>query len=89
MSASDIQQIKTELLKQKSVKAVADKLKKVVNLNDKIKLPLEKVNTLVSKASGIQKLIDDPKAAAMNFVYGKLASIRDTAISSVRSFFRF
>lgn len=89
MSASDIQQIKTELLKQKSVKAVAGKLKKIVNLNDKIKIPLEKVNTLVSKASEIQRLIDDPKAAAMNFVYGKIASIKTQAISAVRSFFRF
>ena len=89
MSASDIQQIKTELLKQPSVKAVADKLGKVVKLNDKIKLPVKNLNTLVSKANDIQKLIDDPKAAAMNFVYGKIASIKTQAISAVRSFFRF
>jgi hypothetical protein len=89
MSASDIQQIKTELLKQPSVKAVADKLAKVVKLNDKIKLPVKNLNTLVSKANDIQKLIDDPKGAAMNFVYGKIASIKTQAISAVRSFFRF
>ncbi len=89
MSASDIQQIKTELLKQKSVKAVADKLAKVVNLNDKITLPVKNLNSLVSKASEIQTLIDDPKAAAMNFVYGQIASIKTQAISAVRSFFRF
>ena len=89
MSASDIQQIKTELLKQPSVKAVADKLGKVVKLNDKIKLPVKNLNTLVSKANDIQKLIDDPKGAAMNFVYGKIASIKTQAISAVRSFFRF
>ena len=89
MSATDIQQIKTELLKQKSVKAVADKLNKVVNLNDKITLPVKNLNSLVSKASEIQTLIDDPKAAAMNFVYGKIASIKTQAFSAVRSFFRF
>jgi len=89
MSASDIQQIKTELLKQPSVKAVADKLGKMVKLNDKIKLPVKNLNTLVSKANDIQKLIDDPKGAAMNFVYGKIASIKTQAISAVRSFFRF
>ena len=89
MSATDIQQIKTELLKQKSVKAVADKLAKVVNLNDKITLPVKNLNSLVSKASEIQTLIDDPKAAAMNFVYGKIASIKTQAFSAVRSFFRF
>jgi len=89
MSASDIQQIKSELLKQKSVKAVADKLNKVVNLNDKIKLPVEKLNTLVSKASEIQKLIDDPKAAAMNFVYGQIASIKNQAVDFFKSKFKF
>lgn len=89
MSASDIQQIKTELLKQPSVKAVADKLTKVVKLNDNIKLPIQDLNTIVGKAAELQQLIDDPKAAAMNFVYGKIASIKTQAISAVRSFFRF
>lgn len=100
MSASDIQQIKTELLKQPSVKAVADKLTKVVKLNDKIKLPIQDLNTLVSKAAELQQLIDDPKAAAMNFVYGKIEEVKgqvtaearslaNRAIENVKSFFRF
>ena len=89
MSASDIQQIKSQLLKQPSVKAVADKLSDVVKLNDNVKLPIKNLNNLVGKANDIQKLIADPKGAAMNFVYGKLASIKASAISAVRSIFRF
>ena len=100
MSASDIQQIKTELLKQPSVKAVADKLTKVVKLNDDIKLPIEDLNDLVNKAAEIQKFIDDPKAAVMNFVYGKIdevksqvkaeaKSLADKAIANAKSFFNF
>ncbi len=90
MSASDVQQIKSELLKQKSIKAVSNKLTKVVNLNDKIKLPVKNLNSLVGKADQINSLINlEPKNAVMNFVYGKIASIKTQAISAVRSFFRF
>ena len=89
MSATDIQQIKSELLKQPSVKAVADKLGKVVRLNDKIKLPIENLNSLVTKANTIQNIIDDPKAFAMNFIYGKLAEVKSQAIGAVRSIFKF
>jgi hypothetical protein len=89
LSATELKTIKAELLKQPSIKAVSDKLSKVVKLNDNIKLPIKNLNNLIGKATEIQTIIDNPKAAAMNFVYGKLASIRDTAISSVRSFFRF
>ena len=71
LSATELKIIKAELLKQPSIKAVSDKLGKVVKLNDKIKLPVKNLNTLVSKANDIQKLFEDPKGAAMNFVQGK------------------
>jgi len=89
LSATELKVIKAELLKQPSIKAVSDKLGKVVKLNDNIKLPLKNLNTLVSKANNIQKLISDPKGAAMSFIHGKIASIQSSAISAVRSFFRF
>ena len=89
LSATELKIIKAELLKQPSIKAVSDKLGKVVKLNDKIKLPVKNLNTLVSKANNIQKLFEDPKGAAMNFVQGKIADLKNQAISAVRSFFRF
>jgi len=89
LSATELKIIKAELLKQPSIKAVSDKLGKVVKLNDKIKLPVKNLNTLVSKANDIQKLFEDPKGAAMNFVQGKIADLKNQAISAVRSFFRF
>ena len=89
LSATELKIIKAELLKQPSIKAVSDKLGKVVKLNDKIKLPIKNLNTLVSKANDIQKLFEDPKGAAMNFVQGKIADLKNQAISAVRSFFRF
>jgi hypothetical protein len=89
LSATELKIIKAELLKQPSIKAVSDKLGKVVKLNDKIKLPIKNLNTLVSKANDIQKLFEDPKGAAMNFVQGKIADLKNQAISAVRDFFRF
>jgi len=89
LSATELKIIKAELLKQPSIKAVSDKLGKVVKLNDKIKLPVKNLNTLVSKANDIQKLFEDPKGAAMNFVQGKIADLKNQAISAVRDFFRF
>jgi hypothetical protein len=89
LSATELKVIKGELLKQPSIKAVSDKLSKVVKLNDNIKLPIKNLNTLTSKANDIQKLISDPKGAAMSFIHGKIASIKSNAISAVRSFFRF
>ena len=89
LSATELKVIKSELLKQPSIKAVSDKLGKVVKLNDSIKLPLKNLNTLTSKANDIQKLISDPKGAAMSFIHGKIASIKSSAISAVKSFFRF
>ena len=89
LSSTELKVIKTELLKQPSIKAVSDKLGKVVKLNDNIKLPLKNLSALTSKAQSIQKLISDPKGAAMSFIHGKIASIKSSAISAVRSFFRF
>ena len=89
LSATELKVIKAELLKQPSIKAVADKLGKVVNLNDKIKLPVTNLNNLVGKATEIQQLIDDPKSTAMNFIYGKIESIKNQALGAVRDFFRF
>ena len=89
LSSTELKVIKSELLKQPSIKAVSDKLGKVVKLNDSIKLPLKNLNTLTSKANDIQKLISDPKGAAMSFIHGKIASIKSSAISAVKSFFRF
>jgi hypothetical protein len=89
LSATELKVIKDELLKQPSIKAVSDKLSKVVNLNDKIKLPITNLNNLVGKATEIQRLIEDPKAAAMNFIYGKIESIKNQALGAVKSFFRF
>ena len=89
LSATELKVIKSELLKQPSIKAVSDKLSKVVKLNDNIKLPVKNLNTLVSKADDIQTLIKDPKGSAMSFIHGKIASIKNQAFSAVRSFFRF
>lgn len=89
LSSTELKVIKQELLKQPTIKAVSDKLSNVVKLNDNVKLPIKNLNNLVGKANDIQKLIADPKGAAMNFVYGKLASIKASAISAVRSIFNF
>ena len=74
ISADELKLIKSELLKQPSIKAVADKLNKVVKSNDKIKLPIKDLNSLVSKANDIQKLFNDPKGSAINFVKGFIGS---------------
>ena len=89
LSSTELKVIKQELLKQPSIKAVADKLGKVVKLNDSIKLPVKNLNSLVSQANEIQKLISDPKGAAMNFIHGKLASIKSQALSFFKSKFKF
>ena len=89
LSATELKVIKAELLKQPSIKAVSDKLSKVVKLNDKIKLPLKNLNDLVGKADEIKKLIEDPKGQVINFIQGQVASLKTAAISAVRNFFRF
>ncbi len=89
LSSTELQVIKAELLKQKTISAVSSKLQKMVKLNDKIKLPIKNLGALVGKANQIQQLIKDPKSIAMNFVHGKIADLQSAAISAVRSFFRF
>jgi hypothetical protein len=89
LTATELKVIKTELLKEKSVSAVASKLSKMVKLNDKIKLPISNLNSLVSKANQIQSLIDDPKGAVMDFVHGKIADLKNQALGAVRDFFNF
>jgi len=74
LSATELKLIKSELLKQPSIKSVADKLNKVVKSNSKIKLPFKNLNDLVSKANDIQKLLSDPKGSAINFVKGFIGS---------------
>lgn len=80
LSASDLKAIKTELSKEKSVKAVADKLGKIVKLSDDVKVEVDKIKELASKADSIQKLIDNPKEAAINFVSGLVQSYEGRAV---------
>ena len=89
ISSTELKLIKDELLKQPTVKAVADKLGKVVKLNDSIKLPVKDLNNLLGKATEIQKIIEDPKAAVQNFIYGKVAELKSTAVDFLRSKFKF
>jgi len=89
LSATELKVIKAELLKQPSIKAVSDKLSKVVKLNDKIKLPLKNLNDLVGKADEIKKLIEDPKGQVINFIQGQISSVVNAGISAVKDFFRF
>ena len=89
ISETELKVIKAELLKQPSIKAVSDKLSKVVKLNDKIKLPLKNLNDLVGKANEIKKLIEDPKAQVINFIQGQVAELKNQAIGAIKDFFRF
>ena len=89
LSATELKVIKAELLKQPSIKAVSDKLSKVVKLNDNIKLPLKNLNDLVGKATEIQKLIQDPKGQVINFIQGQVAELKNQAIGAIKDFFRF
>ena len=62
----------------------------IVNLNDKIKMPINKLNELKDKAKNIDSLIkNNVKNYAMNFVQGQISSAISIGISAVRSFFRF
>lgn len=89
LSATELKVIKTELLKQKTIQAVSSKLSKVVKLNNNIKLPIKNLNKLVSQASDLQKLIEDPKGVAMNFIQGKIDSIKSQALDFIKSKFNF
>ena len=90
LSSTELQVIKAELLKQPSIKAVSDKLGKVIKLNSNITLPVEKFNTLISNAKNLDSLIkNNVKSQAMNFVQGQISSAISSGISAVKSFFRF
>ena len=89
LSSEELKVIKAELLKQPTIKAVADQLGKVVKLNDSIKLPIKNLNSLVSQANDIQKLIEDPKGAAMSFIHGQLSSIKTQAMDFFKDNFKF
>ena len=80
LSASDLKAIKSELSKEESVKAVADKLGKIVKLSDDVKVEVDKMKDLIGKAESIQKLIDNPKDAAINFVSGLVQSYEGRAV---------
>ena len=86
LSSSELAEIKNELLKQPSINAVSNKLSKVVKLNKDININVQKLTDLKNKAKNIDNLIkNNIKNQAMNFVQGQIAS----AVSAVRSFFRF
>ncbi len=89
LSGAELKVIKSELLKQKDIRAVANKLNKIVKLNDNVKLPISNLKTLTSKANDIQRLINDPKGAAMSFIEGKIASIKTQALDFIKSKFNF
>lgn len=96
LTPTELKVIKNELVAQKSVTAVSQKLSDVVKKNSKIKLPTDKLNGLVNKGKDLVKIIADPRASALNFVYGKideykgaLAKVGNQTISKVKSFFRF
>ena len=90
MSAQELQDIKSQLLSKPSIASVSNQLQKVVKLNDKIKMPINKLNELKDKAKNIDSLIkNNVKNYAMNFVQGQISSIKTAAISAVRSYFRF
>jgi hypothetical protein len=79
ISSTELELIKTELLKQPSIKAVADQLGKVVKLNDKIKLPAVDLNNLLDLGNQLQTVIDDPKLALENFVVGQASDLLNLA----------
>jgi hypothetical protein len=79
-------EIEKELLKQPSIKAVSEKLGKVVKLNKDINLTSSKLVDLKNKATNLDSLIkSNVQSNVINFVQGQVAS----AVSAVRSFFRF
>ena len=86
LTAQEIKDIKTEMLKQKSVKQVADKLGKLVKENkEKIKIPVKELNELVANAQKIDALLKtNVKSAAVNFVVGQATQ---AAVSFVKSYF--
>ena len=85
ITSTELQEIKAELMKQPTIKAVSDQLSKVVKLNDEIKLPLANLDNLVATAASIEKLLADPKGAAINFVEGKVSDLINTQLGNISS----
>ena len=82
MSADELSNIKSQLLSQNSVTGVSKQLSRIVNLNDKVNLNVNKLKSLKSRAENIENEI---KQGAMNFIQGQFSS----AVSAVRNYFRF
>ena len=73
LTSTQLKEIKKELLKNESINAVADKLNKLVKLNDEIKLPIAKLQGLIADAKNLDTLIkNNVKQYAMNFVMGQI-----------------
>ena len=90
ITAQELQDIKAQLLKQPSINAVSNQLTRIVNLNSNIKLNVNKLKDLQSKAKNIDSLIkNNIQSNVMNFVQGQIASAISVGVSAVRSFFRF
>ena len=86
LSSDQLADIQKELLKQPSIKAVSEKLGKVVKLNKDVNLNASKLIDLTNKATNLDSLIkSNVQSKVINFVQGQVAS----AVSAVRSFFRF
>lgn len=82
LSADELSNIKSQLLSQDSVTGVSKQLSRIVNLNDKINLNVNKLKSLKSRAENIENEI---KQGAMNFIQGQISS----AVSAVRKYFNF
>ncbi len=83
ITSDELEVIKAELLKQPSIKAVADQLGKVVKLNDQIKMPIVDLNNLLDLGNQLQTVIDDPKLALENFVVGQASNLLDLAKGNI------
>jgi hypothetical protein len=93
MMPVELREIKNKLESNKTVSGVTSQVKKLVALNDKIKLPLNDIKSLSTKAKNIENIIKNDSLA---FVKGKLSAFSgqisgyaNQAVSAVRSFFRF
>ena len=86
LTSAQLKEIKKELLKNESISAVADKLNKLVKLNDEIKLPIAKLQGLIADAKNIESLIkNNVKQYAMNFVMGQIQAT--DVFKAAKSFF--
>ena len=97
MMPVELRQIKDKLMSNKTISGVSSQVKKMVALNDNINLNISQIKGLVTKAKNVESLI---KNEALAFVKGKITAFKgqltsiakgyaNTAVSAVRSFFRF